>query len=616
MVGADHAAYTERFHELARLVPHLVTLESRKIKRFVYGLALQIRRMVAAMEPKTIQKVVQISGALTDEAVRNGSNKKVEKRGNMGEPSKDKNSRDDNKRIRIRNAFSTTTNPVGRENTGTCPKCTTYNPYHAPGGPCHTCFNCNHPGYLANDFRGVPRNVNPVNARNPTIMACFECGGTDHVRGRGRGNQGNQARGRAFMLGAEEARQDLNIVTGFKYEIKIASGQLVEIDMVIKGCKLEIEGHVFDIDLIPFGPGSCDVIIGMDWLSNYKAEIICHEKVVGIPLSDGKVLRVLEERPEEKARFLMSAKAGDKKQEEIVVVRDFPKGEEQEFAFQTLKDKLCNAPILALPDGPKDFMVYCDAFGIGLGCVLMQRGKIELFSDYDCKIRYHPGKANVVDDALSRKERVKPKIVRAMNMTLQLSVKDRILSAQKEAVDEFVGLQKGLDEMIEQRSDGNLYCLDRIWVPLKGDVRTLIIDEAYKSKYSVHLGADKMYHYSVRCAPFAAFYGRKRRSPIMWAEVGEGHMAYRLYLPEELNGVHDTFHLLNLKKCLADPTLVPLDEIRVHAKLNFMEWPVGILEREFKKLKHNRIAIVKPQRVSVWEGAEDFVRLQAQEIKL
>ncbi|GKC54569.1 putative reverse transcriptase domain-containing protein, partial [Tanacetum coccineum] len=241
--------------------------------------------------------------------------------------------------------------------------------------------------------------------------------------------------------------------------------------------------------------------------------------------------------------------------------RTLTKGEEQELAFQTLKDKLCNAPVLALPDGPEEFVVYCDAFGIGLGCVLMQRGKvisyasrqlkiheknytaydlelgvvvfalkiwrhylyetksviymdhkslqhifsqkelnmrqrrwIELFSDYDCKIRYHPGKANVVANALSRKERVKPKRVRAMNMILQSSIKDRIRAAQKDVVDEVAGLQKGLDKMIEQRSNGTLYYLDRIWVPLKGELRTLIMDEAHKSKYSVHPRADKMYY--------------------------------------------------------------------------------------------------------------------------
>ncbi|GJV18202.1 putative reverse transcriptase domain-containing protein, partial [Tanacetum coccineum] len=278
MVRAGHAAYSDRFHELVRLVPHLVTPESRMIERYMYGLAPQNHGMVAATELKTIQKAVQISGALTDEAVRNGSIKKVEKRENVGEPSKDKNDRDDNKRTKTGNAFTSTANPVEKENTGTWPKCTTCNSYNAPGGPCRTCFNCNRLGHLAKDCRGVPRNVNPVNARNPTIRACYECGSTDHVRSacprlnrvqgpdenhlnqvaannrdRGHGNQGNQARGRAFMLGAEEARQDPNIVTD--------SGQLVGIDKVIKGCKLEIEGHVFDIDLIPFGHGSFDVII-------------------------------------------------------------------------------------------------------------------------------------------------------------------------------------------------------------------------------------------------------------------------------------------------------------------------------------------------------------------
>ncbi|GJY49728.1 putative reverse transcriptase domain-containing protein, partial [Tanacetum coccineum] len=160
--------------------------------------------------------------------------------------------------------------------------------------------------------------------------------------------------------------------------------------------------------------------------------------------------------------------------------KTFDWGEEQELAFQTLNDKFCDAPVLALPDGPKDFVKELN---------MRQHHWIELFCDYDGEIRYHPGKANVVADALSRKERVKSRRVRAINMILQSSIKDRILAAQKEVVDESTRLQKGLDEMIEQRSNGTLYYHDRIWVPLKGDVRTLIMDEAHKSKYSVHPGA-------------------------------------------------------------------------------------------------------------------------------
>nr|GEU86574.1 hypothetical protein [Tanacetum cinerariifolium] len=373
--------------------------------------------------------------------------------------------------------------------------------------------------------------------------------------------------------------------------------------------------------------------------------------------------------------------------------KTFDWGEEQENAFQNLKDKLCNAHVLALPDGPEDFMVYCDVSSLGLGCVLMQRGKviayasrqlkiheknytthdlelgaIELFSDYDCEIRYHPSKANVVADALSRKERVKPKRVRVMNMTLQSSIKDKLLAAQKEASDESAGLQRGIDEMIELRNNGALYWwsgikkditqpeipewkweeiamdfvtklprtssgYDTIWVivdrltksahflPMREsmqealgtrlntstayhsqtdgqsertiqtlkdmlracvldfggswDVHLLLVEFSYNNSYhfsDVYLPLDEFlynnsYHSSMRCAPFEALYGRKCRSTIMWAEVGE---------------------------VFADPTLqVPLDEIRVDAKLNFVEEHVKILKREFKKLKRSRIAIVK-----------------------
>nr|GEZ33388.1 reverse transcriptase domain-containing protein [Tanacetum cinerariifolium] len=106
IVGAGHAVYTDKFHELARLVPHLVTPEGKKIKSCVYGLAPQIQGMVAATEPKTIQKVVQLAGTLTDVVLRNESIKKNhEKRGNGREPSKDRNGREYNKRTRTRNAF-------------------------------------------------------------------------------------------------------------------------------------------------------------------------------------------------------------------------------------------------------------------------------------------------------------------------------------------------------------------------------------------------------------------------------------------------------------------------------------------------------------------------------
>ncbi|GJY56111.1 putative reverse transcriptase domain-containing protein [Tanacetum coccineum] len=667
--GASHAAYTDRFHVLARLVPHLVTPESRMTERYMYGLTPQIRGMVAATEPKTIQKAVQISGALTDETVRNGSIKKVEKRVNVGEPSKDKNGRDNNKRTRTGNAFATTVNLLRRENKGTRKK---------PGRGRTFMWR--------EEARQIPKHVYGMFTLNDHFSTTLFDSGADY-----------SFVSTTFIPLLDLEPSDL----GFKYENEIASGQLVEIDKVIKDCKLEIEGLVFDINLIPFGHGSFDVIIGMVWLSNYKAKIIFHEKVVRIPLPDGKVLRVLGERPEEKARLLMSAKASEIKQEDIVMVRDFPKeapkkrfsfdqahrlgechycllrrrmvllecaliienlrsgyhqlrvheddipktafrtryghfeftvmpfgltnapavfmdlmnrvcrpyldkfvivfiddiliysktreehvehlrlvlgllkkeklyakfskcefwlrevqflghvingngihvgtpckigvfknwkalrtpteGEEQELAFQTLKDKLCNTLVLALPEGPEDFVVYCDASGIGLGCVLMQRGKviayasrqlkiheknytthdlelgavvfalkiwrhylygtksviytdhkslyhifsqkelnmrqrrwIELFSDYDCEIRYHPGK-DVVADALT------------------LDGFGSVLGGGSRRVDrgwyEFAGFQKGLDEMIEQRSDGTLYYLDRIWVPLKGEVK-------------------------------------------------------------------------------------------------------------------------------------------------
>ncbi|GKC11984.1 putative reverse transcriptase domain-containing protein, partial [Tanacetum coccineum] len=145
--------------------------------------------------------------------------------------------------------------------------------------------------------------------------------------GQGHGNNGNPAREIAFVMGAEEALQDPNIMTrtfslnnhyatmlfDFGFDYSFVSTTFVPL--------LDIEPS--SLDLIPFGYGRFDVIIGMDWLSRHRAEIVCHERVVRIPLPHDEILRVYRERPEEKVKRLMSVKAEEPKLEDIAIVRNF-----------------------------------------------------------------------------------------------------------------------------------------------------------------------------------------------------------------------------------------------------------------------------------------------------
>ncbi|GJS80740.1 putative reverse transcriptase domain-containing protein [Tanacetum coccineum] len=568
-----------------------------------------------------------------------------------------------------------------------------------------------------------------------------------------------EARRKAYVLGGGEANPDSNVFTGtfilnnryasmlfdsgadrsfvsttlsallnvipstldVSYAVKLADGRVAKTNTILRGCTLGLLGHPFNIDLMPIELGSFDVIIGMDWLANYHAVIVCDEKIVRIPYGN-EVLIIQSDRSDGGKKSKLSIISCTKTQKYIKKVRDFPEvfsedlpgllptrqvefqidlvpgvapvarapyrlapsemkelstqlqelsdkgfirpsslpwgapvlfvknkdrsfrmcidyrelnkltvknryplpkiddlfdrlqglsvyskidlrsdesGEKEEASSQMLKQKLYSAPILALPEGSENFVVYYDASHKGLGAVLMQREKViayashqlkiyennytthdleleavvftlkmwrhylygtkcvvltdhkslqyildqkelnmwqrlwlELLSDYDCEIRYHPRKANLVADALSRKERIKHLRVRALVMTIGLNFPVKILNAQAEAkkeknyqTDDLCGMIKKLeprerldDEIDETVLEGSSLetwsaCFDhlRSW----RQIHISILEVSSESS---------SYHMSILAAPFEALYGRKYRSLICWAKVGDSQL--------------------------------------------------------------------------------------------
>ncbi|GKD61739.1 hypothetical protein Tco_1299248 [Tanacetum coccineum] len=232
---------------------------------------------------------------------------------------------------------------------------------------------------------------------------------------------------------------------------------------------------------------------------------------------------------------------------------------------------------------------------------MRQRRWIKLFSDYECEICYHPGKANVVADALSRKERLKPRRVRAMAMTVQIGMRERIQVAQSEALRQENILMEnlhGLDQQMEKKEGESLYFMDRMWVPLIGDVRTIVMDEAHKSKVKV-------------CEPFKGLLGFAATTEIpvwKWIEMDDftSRVAGRLVqkgIRDEIG--YDMAYSSPKRRWTKDKAYdsdledmlwafnVPLDEIKVDKTLRFVEEPVEIMDREVKSLKRSKIALVK-----------------------
>nr|GEX97183.1 hypothetical protein [Tanacetum cinerariifolium] len=148
--------------------------------------------------------------------------------------------------------------------------------------------------------------------------------------------------------------------------------------------------------------------------------------------------------------------------------KKFKWGDEQENAFQTLKDMLCDALILALLEGTDDFVVYCDASNQGFGCVLMQRNKVIAYASRQLKI--HEKNYTTHD--------------------LEL----RVVTEASKNTSTPTEMLKGLDKQLERKEDGGLYLAERIWVPVYGNLRTLIMNEAHDMRYFIHPGADKMYY--------------------------------------------------------------------------------------------------------------------------
>ncbi|GKA03282.1 putative reverse transcriptase domain-containing protein [Tanacetum coccineum] len=642
----------------------MVLEEEDRVENFIGGLPDNIQGNVIAAEPTRLQDAVRIANNLMDQklkgyAMKNAENKrKFDNSQRHNRVQQPPNKRQNVGGQNVARAY-TAGNNERRVYNGPLPLCNKCKYHHE--GPCTVrCEKCKKVGHLTQDCKAADSTISNQRGQvvNQRVLTCFEC-----------------RRGKSYVLGGGDANPDSNVITGtfllnnhyasvlfdsgadrsfvsttfstllditpdtldVSYDVELANRRISETNTVLRGCTLGVLGHPFNIDPMPVELGSFDVIIGMDWLANHHAVIVCDEKIVRILYEDEVLIKEIDDKSNEKrledvptVRDFLEVFAEDlpglpptrqvefqidlvpgaapvarapyrlaptelqelstqlqefsskgfirpsssplgapvlfvKKKDgsfrmyidyrelkkmtmknrypllriddlfdqfyvidsegihvdsaKIESIKDWasPKTPTEihqflglagyyrqfieEAAFQLLKQKLYSAPILALPKGSENFMVYCDASRKGLGAVLMQRDKViayasrqlklheknyttydlelgavkelnmrqhrwlELLSDYDCEVRYHPRKANVVADALSRKERKNYE----------------------------TGDLGGMIKNLKPRADRTLCLRNRSWIPCFGDLRTLIMHESHKSKYLIHPESNKMY---------------------------------------------------------------------------------------------------------------------------
>ncbi|GJU01989.1 hypothetical protein Tco_1112327 [Tanacetum coccineum] len=349
--------------------------------------------------------------------------------------------------------------------------------------------------------------------------------------------------------------------------------------------------------LIPLSRGSFDVLVGMDRLSKRKFVIVCHEKVVRIPLKGDEILRVHGERTQGVVKTLLNTKSSSSGQD-MATSSEASKGRER--AQQTC----------------------CVTFD-----QIMKRGQNDGRNEL---------KLDVVRDS-------------ACLMTIQYGVRGMILTAQSEAFKQenvLAEILHGLDQQMERKGDESLphkgvkasansdvmysFTSAQDGDPLQDDVRLCLGDDLKKAQD--HSQRQAIYHSKplefevgdrvlLKVSPWKGVirFGKKCKLAPRYVgpfEILEriGLVAYWLRLPEELSGVHDIFHVSNLKRCLADASLhVPLDEIKVDKTLRFVEEPVEIMDCEIKSLKCSKISLVKGRWNSkrgpefTWER-EDYMK--------
>ncbi|GKC03316.1 putative reverse transcriptase domain-containing protein [Tanacetum coccineum] len=434
--GTDVPSYTLRFQELALMCGRIFHEESEEVKKYVGGLPDMIQGNVMSYQPKTMEKAIEFANDQMDQKVLTITERQAEQKMKLkcnkckkiGHLARDCRSSGPNDNNNNRGNFMTTQNAI------TCYEC---------GVQGHFKKDCLK---LKNGNRGNQRGNGNAPAKVYVVGNARTNRDSNVVKGTFLLNDHYASilfdigADRSFVSTTFSSLIDITPTTlDDYYDVKLADGKIIRINTIIRGCTLNFLDHPFNIKLMPIEIGSFDVIIGMDWLSKYHAVIDCAEKIVRIPWGNETLIvhgdgrssvysnidlrsgyHQLQVREEDISKTSFRTRYGhyefqipkvqflghvidsqgihmDPANIESIKYWASPKtptkirqflglaGYYRRFIKGFSKDKLCSTPILALPEGSENFVVYCDASYKGLGDVLMQNEKVISYASSQLK---------------------------------------------------------------------------------------------------------------------------------------------------------------------------------------------------------------------------------------